>query len=132
MTVSGEYRRKRGGVLWVVELRAGGVGESHDLGAPEFFVLMVLGVERGSLALERVGDGWGGGSVEVVDGAGEMGVRVETERRGGGHLVVGEAREEKKMKKTDEDFCLDVESIEVSAVGMVLDIEGADVCPERL
>jgi len=36
------------------------------------------------------------------------------------------------MKRTDEDFCLDVESIEVSAIGVVLEIEGANVCPERL
>lgn len=73
-----------------MELCAGGVGESHDLGTPEFLGFMVLGVESGSLALERVGDGCGGGSVEVVDDAGEMGVRVETEGRGGGHLVAGE------------------------------------------
>jgi len=35
------------------------------------------------------------------------------------------------MRGTDEDLCLDVESIEVGAVGVVLEIEGADVCPER-
>jgi len=93
---------------------------------------MILGVERGSLTLERVGDGWDGGPVEVIDDASEMGVRVETEGRGGGRLVMGEAREERKMQRTDEDFCLDVESIEVSAVGVVLEIEGANVCPERL
>ena len=115
-----------------MELCAGGVGKSHDLGASQFFVFMILGVERGSLTLERVGDGWDGGPVEVIDDASEMGVRVETEGRGGGRLVMGEAREERKMQRTDEDFCLDVESIEVSAVGVVLEIEGANVCPERL
>jgi len=57
---------------------------------------MVLGVERGSLALERVGNGRGGGSGDVIDDAGKMRVRMETERRGGGHLVVGEEREERE------------------------------------